>query len=116
MSLQPLDELFKILKDERVAELLKENERLQRELNKLSKRKYVSYIYTIGNSQFYQSAIIRENIVDGFKNWFNRRYEKILELIDMRLIDGHCHYGVKNIMNGIMYNGQMSYSEYSEYE
>jgi len=29
MSLQPLDELFKILKDERVAELLKENEQLR---------------------------------------------------------------------------------------
>ena len=35
MSLQPLDELFKILKDERVAELLEENERLRKENDEL---------------------------------------------------------------------------------
>ena len=39
MSLQQLDELFKILKDERVAELLEENKRLRKENDELRANK-----------------------------------------------------------------------------
>ena len=94
MSLQPLDELFKVLKDERVAELLEENERLRQELDKMK----ATNIYRI-DIQNHNGILLSEHIsicgdIDiAIQGYLVKTYENISGIMDLK-----CEFKDMNIM------------------
>jgi len=103
MSLESLDELFKILKDERVAEQRKEIEELRRELDELNKTHYIYKVKGCLGTYLIRSALpMKETFIKNIENHgdkFNCKYKITYEeLTDDNDLNGFRKYDDQEII------------------